>query len=155
MKRKIPPMPVDFYATNPKVLAMNSAAYGAVARLMNHFWLTDCSPLPSSDHALYVLARAHKPTWKANRDDIKAVLRDVMPELAKALALYRSRSSILRGLSERGNSARRAEGIRKVIAQPSDIPIVDSPRREERSRAAKIAAPVKVSPRSGFRDTSI
>ena len=139
-RRKIPPMPIEAFALHPKVLAMNSAGYGAVARLLLHFWMTDCAPLPETDYARFLIARAHKPTWATYRADIREILDEVCPELRESLALYKSRSSILRGLSERGASARKAkrlEGLRYQDTAPAASQIA------ERNRGSTPITPAK------------
>lgn len=102
---------------------MNSAAYGILARLLDHFWFTDCAPFPAVDHALYQLARAHKPTWFQNRAEIKAVLVDVLPELKAARVRYDQRSSILRGLSQKGALATKAKSLAKAAPASAAPPL--------------------------------
>ena len=150
-KRKFPPMPREIVTQHPRVVAMNSAAYGMLNRILDHFWATDCAPLPETDFQILMLSRAHKPTWAQNRDEIKAVLRDVTPELAASMALWRKRSSILRQLGDKGHSTQRlqrAQADRKVT-----VPMPESygSRSAERNRAPAPVAYVKQSG-SGFTD---
>ena len=148
-KRKIPPMPVEFFATDPRVLRMGNAELGIFTRLVTHFWLTDCSPLPTVDHQLYVLARGHIATWKANRDDIKAVLQDVIPELKAARELYDKRRSILGQMRDRAMSSATSKRYKKAIVETPAIGSAYRPQVEERNRAPAPLAQVK-SAGSGF-----
>ncbi len=131
MKRKIPPMPVEFFATHPKIIGLNTAALGTLTRLLLHFWMTDCSPLPDTDYALFLLSRSHKPTWATNKADVRAILDEICPQLEKAMRIYRQRSSLLAHLSERGAAARRGQGSKKVAPPVSDF----EPKRHERNRS--------------------
>jgi hypothetical protein len=145
-KRKIPPLPVEFFATHPKILRLNTAGYGALWRLILHFWMTDCAPLPDSDHQRFLLARAHQPTWAVVRDEIREILDEICPELTEALALYRKRSSILGQMRDRAMSSANSKRYAKVIAP---MPESYGSRTSERNRAPAPVAHVKQSG-SGF-----
>ena len=148
-RRKTPPMPVELLANHPKALGMNGAAFGHLMRLALHFWLTDCKPLPVVDNQLYVLARAFPATWKANRDDIKAVLQDVIPELKAARELYDKRRSILGQMRDRAMSSATSKRYKKAIVETPAIGSAYRPQVEERNRAPAPLAQVK-SAGSGF-----
>ena len=143
MKRKIPPMPVDFFAIHPKIIGLNTAALGTLTRLLTHFWFTDCSPLPSNDYALFLLSRSHRPTWATHKREIREILDEICPQLKAARELYDKRSSILRGLSQRGAHATKAKSLRKV-SPPISTP---EPMRLERNRSTESAS---VKPAGGF-----
>ena len=151
-KRKIPPMPVEFFAIDPRVLRMGNAELGIFTRLVTHFWLTDCSPLPETDYQRFLLARAHKPTWSAHKSEIREILDEICPELAEALALYRKRSSILRHLSDRGGAAHKAASLKRLQKSNAVSPTIansQTPQISERNRAS--APLVQVKPAgSGF-----
>jgi hypothetical protein len=144
-------MPVEFFATHPQIIGLNTAALGTLWRLLLHFWMTDCAPLPDTDYALFLLSRSHKPTWASYKAEIREILADVTPELAEALALYRKRSSILRHLSDRGHSIQRATRVKADQKVMPPMPESYTPRQAERNRAPAPVAHVKQSG-SGFTD---
>lgn len=142
-KRKIPPMPVEFFATDPRVLRMGNAELGIFTRLVTHFWLTDCSPLPETDYQRFLLARAHKPTWSAHKNEIREILDEICPDLAAAMALYRRRTESLTILRERGHAARRLRKAEKAMTSAPAISTAYRPQIEERNRAPAPLAQVK------------
>lgn len=151
-RRKIPPMPIEAFALHPKVLAMNSAGYGAVARLLFHFWMTDCAPLPETDYARFLIARAHKPTWATYRADIREILDEICPELRESLALYRKRRSVLDHLSERGVSARQSVRLERRLKLIDATPAIGSPDRSQIAERNRAPAPTETPLQSGFRE---
>ena len=146
-------MPIEFAFTHPLIVGMNSAAYGAAFRLIHHFWVTDCQPLPESDYAKFLIARAHKPTWAANRAAIQELLSELLPELAKARAVYAKKSSILDALRDRGIAAKREKKLAKAMDSPRLIHDANVSRPSAEVRARKVTAAVPGSAPSGtFRD---
>ena len=146
-QHRVPDMPREYIVRHPKVIGLNTAAYGILCRLLDHFWITDCAPLPEVEGALFLLARANRPTWSAHLPVIKEILQDVIPELLAARVRQRERRSILLSLSEKGNASRRAQRLKKRInAAPVMTPIhepkLDQPARST-ERLASVAAPVK------------
>lgn len=151
MKRKIPPMPVDFFAIHPKIIGLNTAALGTLTRLLTHFWFTDCSPLPSNDYALFLLSRSHRPTWATHKREIREILDDVCPQLEKAMRIYRQRSSLLDHLRDRAGASKRQKRLEKAIDRPRSIDTAYEPRREERNRSTES---VSAKPVGGFVEKS-
>ena len=145
-------MPIELLANHPTALGMNGAAFGHLMRLALHFWLTDCRPLPVVDNQLYVLARAYPATWKANRDEIKAVLTEVTPVLAEAMALWRKRRSVLDHLSERGVSARQSVRLERRLKLIDAAPAIGSPDRSQIAERNRAPAPAETPLKSGFRE---
>ena len=139
-KRKIPPMPVEFFATDPRVLRMGNAELGIFTRLVTHFWLTDCSPLPETDYQRFLLARAHKPTWSAHKNEIREILDEICPELLRARQLYQKRFSILRAMAEKGNATQIA---RRRDTTQKGMPTITESYTSERNRAPAPIAQVK------------
>ena len=134
-KRKIPPLPVEVFALHPGILRMNTAAYGAFWRLVLHFWMTDCSPLPETDHQRFLIARAHKPTWCASRDEIRVILDEICPELSTARSLYDKRSSLLGDMRSRAQAANRVKRLQKSNAVSPTLANLQTPQISERNRA--------------------
>ena len=153
MIRKSPKMPVELIAHHPKALALGNAGFGQLMRLILHFWLTDCAPLPTVDHQLYILTRGHIATWKANRVEIKEILQDVIPVLAKSHARASQHGKWLTELRGRAASAKRAARLEKTINSPPLIEKTYEPLRAERNRSTAQATTPAAGPKSGFRET--
>lgn len=150
MKHHVPNMPRPLIVRHPKALAMSNAAYGALSRILDHYWFTDCAPLPVNERQLFILARANRPTWKLHNAEILAVLQDVIPELTKAHAASRKRGSILGDLRDRAASAKRAKRLEKAINSQPSIASVYEPKIAERNRSPAPSLPAEASIKSGF-----
>jgi hypothetical protein len=141
-------MPIHLVANHPRALALNSAGYGMLMRLVGHYWLTECHPLPTTDHQLLVLARAHKPTWYQERETIKAILEDLKPQFERAYERRLEMRDNLSRLRDRNASVRRLErAARKANAATDPAPVVQ-PKRKQANREPAI----KPSIDSGWQD---
>lgn len=149
-RHRIPDMPREYIARHPKVIGMGNGAYGALTRLLDHFWLTDCAPLPTTERQLFMLARAHQATWKDNYADIVEVLRDVIPQLAHHREIQRKRRSVLQDLTDRAVARTRSKALEKSMRLHTSSVEVARPVIAERNRAPTPAAPAAPSIRSGF-----
>lgn len=136
---------------HPRVIAISAAGYGILWRLLTHFWLTEARPLPESVNELYSIARAHKPSWAAHRDDIQAILRDVLPEIAawrvkRIAAKAHLRRIMTQGGKTSGEKRReardRAQGLPALAPEVSTpapvLPVRRHSKREESYRAAEV-----------------
>jgi hypothetical protein len=150
MVRRLNPAPVPLHIIfdDTRSLSLNSAATGALIRLVWHYWLTDCAPLPRSDHALYQIARAHKPTWYQHREAIKAILADALPALERAKERRENMVESMNRLRAKSHSLRSlATAARKANVATDPAPVVQ-PKRKQANRAPAI----KPSIDSGWQD---
>ena len=85
-KPKPIPMPVELVLTHPAMFYCPGATYRAVAVIAMAFWHAQCPPEPLDDVALQNLARVPPSHWNGSRAAIKAILADVLPQLAHAYA---------------------------------------------------------------------
>jgi hypothetical protein len=83
MAKKIPDMPVALIALHPQAEFLPPAAFGMLWRLVSYHWITE-KPIPSSDQGIQAIIVTHKPTWHAHKAEIRAILDDVIPQLAQA-----------------------------------------------------------------------
>src|SRR5208337_1323259 len=100
-RRFVPPMPIADLFIDPRLLAMPSAGYGITLRLLAHFWMSECRPLPGSSRELRYIARANPPTWRAHEATILAILHDFCPELEHQYHVRINRRALLAHLTER------------------------------------------------------
>lgn len=145
-------MPIEGLIDHPKAIALTSAGTGILWTIATHFWRSECAPLPTFDEGLRTIARAHKPTWVSHRADIKAILSEIIPDLAKAFALYQNRRSVLLAVGQKGHSATRLKALAKAHAQRNHLPdTAYSPTIAETNRAMK-RAPLPAS--QGFQEAA-
>lgn len=107
-RRKIPPLPIEALIDHPEVLRLSSAGFGMLVRIVVHFWLTECRPLPLAEGELRSIARAHGPTWRRWKASILKVFGDVRPGLEAAWQARQNRRNNLIRLAQMGNAKRRA-----------------------------------------------
>ena len=148
-------MPIEFLHDDPRVIGLSAAAYGMLTRLLHHFWLTDCSPLPKDQQTLFVLSRAHKATWAQYRDDIRAILADAVPILMSAHERREHRLNNLKAMGVKGGSIIHLRSLQKKARAHVDDsqllasrPTEHTRRREGEAKARNV--PVKSD--SGFAD---
>ena len=118
-------------------------------RLVAHYWLTEGRPLPTSDHALLVLARAHKPTWYQDRETIKAILKDIIPQLDRAREARDARFENLARLRAKGASVTRLYTIERRGAAPV---VFEAPSRPKLENATKVSRVLRREAVDGWKD---
>src|SRR5208337_3141001 len=140
-RRFVPPMPIADLWFDPRLMALPSAGYGIVRRLLDHFWMTECRPLPISVVDLRAVARANPPTWRAHEATILAILHDFCPELEHQYHVRVKRRSLLAHLAAKGHETRAQA---RKLAKPLPKRRLDMP--------SNYAPDPGVSPTGGFRD---
>ena len=118
-RRHVPALPMDVLFDDPRFVVMTPAARGMAWNLVWHFWLSECAPLPKDDDRLFVLAQAHRPTWRNYKPAILAILADALPELHKRRERSRAQSLHLQRLGNKGASSTALKALRK------SAPLVD------------------------------
>ena len=154
-RRQFFPLPITQIIEDPGVLALPTAAYGALFRMIVHFWATECRPLPSSDTELRHIARAHSPTWHGYRTEIFRIFNNLKPELenyhhARVNKLYNCTIA-----QNKGGAVTKAKALQARLA--SSVSLNDSapvalPQCKQENRAAAIAE--RHAPKEAFNDTS-
>ena len=135
--RKIPPFPIDLLVLNPIVLTFPAAAFGILARVVIHYWLTDCRPLPTQPDELNSIGRAQRPTMKQWKPQIMAVFNEIQPELDKRFSAYQNRRANVLRLAETGRTINKLKALSKRhAAQPTDTLTPQTPKRAARIVAA-------------------
>lgn len=140
--RKLYPMPVDGLFGHPDWVALPAAARGMLMSLCEHFWRTDCRPLPRDDDQLFAIARAHRPTWRHHKPMILSVFKTLEPELAAYWRLRETKGTTIRFVSEKGGAKTRAKALAEASSAPPTfmLPTVEgnaAPRPVGRAKAAK------------------
>jgi uncharacterized protein YdaU (DUF1376 family) len=107
-RRRIPPMPVESLLDNPLVLTLPCAGYGILVRLLHHFWMTDCAPLPTQTQELQSIARAHGPTWRNWSATILPLVASLSADMARRRELRDVKMTALSNATRARAAAARA-----------------------------------------------
>ncbi len=103
---------------DPLYRSLPVAAIGMVARLVEHFWITECRPLPIDRDQLHSIARGHKATWARYREDILTVMGRWGPVAATALDHRRRGLDSLKLAPSAMNARRRLTRLEKTHNPP-------------------------------------
>jgi len=139
--RKLYPMPVQTLYEHPAYRAAPAAAVGMLHRLLEHFWLTDCRPLPIAEDQLFAISRAHRPTWRHHKAEILRIFSEIAPDLAAYWTLRQNKATTIRFVSATGGAATQAKAALasvRELAAPAPMPV--APTREP-AKPPRPAAP--------------
>jgi hypothetical protein len=129
-EKGVAPFPIDLLARHSAALALPSAGFGMVTRLLIHYWLTDCRPLPKGIADLCAIARAHKPTFSNHRQDIMLIINDLAPILKIRHESYWQRRNNLSALANTTNAKRALRRAEKMATQQAQgMPAPQAPKR--------------------------
>jgi hypothetical protein len=121
-RRSLYPMPVDELFRHPKYVALPVAGRGMLLSALEHFWRSDCAPLPTNDDGLFAIVRAHRSTWRHHKDAIMLIFNDVKPGLE---AYHRKREGNQEGFRIAGYrtaSTRRLNASKQSLPDPITVP---------------------------------
>jgi len=139
--RKLFPMPVDGLFSHPDWIALPVAGRGMLMSLCEHFWRTDCRPLPRDDDQLFAVSRAHRPTWRHHKATILAIFADIRPALETYHHTRRDKKDQLRIASSRGGQTKASRQKLSLIreSQPDSLIshafTIGTPNREAEQKA--------------------
>jgi hypothetical protein len=60
----------------------NAVVWGATVSILTSWWGSGCAPLPLDDATLAVLARCHARRWYSVREQVRAALVELMPQIS-------------------------------------------------------------------------
>lgn len=103
-------MPIALIALHEKANFLPPAAYGMLWRLLGYHWITG-KPIPKTDQGILAIVVAHYPTWMAHKADIKEILADVLPKLAKAKERKIEMRQQLNSIARIGAATNRARAL--------------------------------------------
>jgi hypothetical protein len=75
------PLPIATLFTDPAWRSWSCAARGMAISILEHYWMTECRPLPTDRNQLFAIARGHPRTWRAYRDEIMRLVTECLPDL--------------------------------------------------------------------------
>jgi hypothetical protein len=123
-RRKIPAFPLHLLADHPAALALPAAGFGMLCRLIIHFWLTDCKPIPKNNDELSAIMRAHRPTMSGHKAQILQIFGDLRPQIEQHLKNYKTKQSTLLIVGQRGNATQQAQ---RAAQRVTDLPAAADP----------------------------
>jgi uncharacterized protein YdaU (DUF1376 family) len=142
---------VEILAFHPRAMTLPSAAYGSLCRIVDHYWLTDCAPLPTQNDELAAIARAHRPTWTHHKAEVLSIFDDITAELRVHRERRLKTLASLKQIGAKGVAGVRERAARQRQARPdTPLAIETAPRATPfgKARVAReaLAAPA---PQSG------
>jgi uncharacterized protein YdaU (DUF1376 family) len=105
MAKKIPDIPVALIALHPRVVYLPQAARGMFWSLIFYHWITG-KPIPQTDQGVLAIILAHQPTWRAHKEEIRAILADVIPQLDRQREIKREARARLQMAADLSKASR-------------------------------------------------
>ena len=143
------PMPVASLFNHPEFIALPSSGRGMLITLLLHYWLSDCSPMPTSNARLFGIAHAHPPVWKEYQPVIMRIFYELKPELDAYFEYRKAKKSLIReigaGAAARARAKRLKENAPATLDPAEAIPLLDRTKVErpltmdERGNRARLA----------------
>jgi uncharacterized protein YdaU (DUF1376 family) len=139
--KRLPAFAFEMLTNHPLALTLPAAAFGMLCRLIFHYIMTECRPIPPDGDNLRGIMRCHRSTWTEHKTDILAVFQDLAPKLEHANQSYQNRLANVRELGKRGNVTTRLKAHGKKQARPNadSALAIRAPKRE---RTAPITRPL-------------
>jgi len=140
--RRIPSFALEILAHHPLAMTLPAAGFGMLCRLVFHFILTNCRPIPKTGDDLCGIMRAHRPTFNTHRADIMAIFNDLAPQLEAADKHYKQRRAAVAAIGEKGRVTQRLRALsNKPPRPPADAALAITAPKRERTTAARPTAP--------------
>lgn len=152
-KRKpLYPLPVEDLFRHPAYIALPCAARGMLLSLIEHFWRTDCRPMPLAEDQLFAIARAHRPTWRHHKAHVLEVFADVSPGMRAYFDLREAKGTSIGFASAKGGATMKARAAHKRLenslpapSSRTSLPVTDGrlpPRTPAQAQPRPAAKPV-------------
>jgi len=142
-------MPVEPLIDHPRGKTLPAAAYGMLVRMCHHYWETECEPLPVAEYEQRHIARAHAPTWRQWREDVLAILADVLPELERYYTWRINNRAHLIQTAANGRGVQKMQSMR-TAARAADRAVAAmegrtvAPRKRHKKEPAPLVGPAPV-----------
>lgn len=151
-RRSIDPFPLEAVYDSPLFLILPAAARGMAMNLIWHFWVTDCRPLPAHDAQRFSISQGHSSTWGSHRQEIRAALDAILPELIRRRARRHDKLNKLKRLSQKSAAMARRRALEKAAkVSPLECSSSPAPILREDKRATRRAASAPIGG-AGFSD---
>lgn len=121
-KRKAYPVPLLELWDHPSYVTLPAAGRGMLLSLIEHFWKSECQPLPRDDDQRFAVARAHRPTWRHYKERILTIFEDIRPGLEAYFRLREVNGTSLSIGRAQGHARKRAALLAQSSPAPSALP---------------------------------
>ena len=130
--KRVPAFALEILAHHPLAMTLPAAAFGMLCRLIFHYIMTECRPIPPDGDNLRGIMRCHRSTWTEHKTDILAVFQDLAPKLQEADRLYKQRRAAVTAAGETGRAVQRLRALSKKPTRPNadSALAVTAPKRE-------------------------
>jgi len=130
--KRVPSFALEILAHHPLAMTLPAAGFGMLCRLVFHFILTDCRPIPKIGDDLCGIMRAHRPTFNTHRADIMAIFNDLAPKLIEADRQYKQRREAVKAMGEKGRVSQRLRALANKPTRPNadNALAVTAPKRD-------------------------
>ena len=135
-RRRIPPMPIEDKLDDPRAIALPPAGYAMLTRLCEHYWITGCRAFPMDDDTLFVIVRAHRPTWRGHKAVIMAIFADIRPRLERAWKARATSHATLKAWTQARDAKRRHM---KATGRQSPAPVIALTPKHGQQRKERLA----------------
>ena len=153
-RRRLLPMPIEAMVDDPRRIALPIAAKGMLYELCLHYWVSECREFPKDADSLFVILKAHRPTFSKYLPEILAIFADIRPQLEQAWKRNQGSRELLRHLRARRTANDRRKALEHVeTSTPAPAAVKHGWRRKERqAQRHDAAAPSAVDDGSTFKD---
>jgi len=129
--KRLPAFAIEILTSHPLALTLPSAAFGMLCRLIFHFILTECRPIPPDGDNLRGIMRAHRSTWTEHKKEIMIVFEELAPLLKKADEHYKQRRAAVTAMGEKGRVSQRLRALanKPPRSQPTEQLAPIAPKR--------------------------
>ena len=117
--KRLPAFAFEMLTNHPLALTLPAAAFGMLCRLIFHYIMTECRPIPPDGDNLRGIMRCHRSTWTEHKTDILAVFQDLAPKLQEADRLYKQRRAAVTAAGETGRAVQRLRALSNKPPRPN------------------------------------
>ena len=130
--KRVPAFALEMLTAHPLALTLPSAAFGMLCRLVFHYILTECRPIPPDGDNLRGIMRAHRSTWTEHKTDIMSVFQELAPKLRAADEHHKQRRAAVAAIGEKGRVTQRLRALSNKPPRPNadSALAVTAPKRE-------------------------
>lgn len=116
-RKRLFPMPVEAIIDHPRLIMTPTPLFGAVMRLLLHYWASECEPLPEERLELQSIGRMPERMMRDHGDFIRQVVADLLPALDKYYAVRVSRATVIKELQDRSKGVRALKAMNRSDAE--------------------------------------
>lgn len=149
--RKIYEMPVEGMFLHPEFIKLPAAGVGSLVRLVMHYWMTDCAPIPIAHSELFAVCRPSPRVWNTHKTIILKIFKDIEPSLRDYFERRAGLRDNLIRLANYGHAKQRSEAAVKKQQRHGDR--LDAAPKKDADEYQRVATPEERGARRGVAPT--